>query len=81
MFSLGSFSIFFWTLAGIILLMLVFEDKLLILEEEYDRKKALKKREKYEKHPKSAKVSQAKRIETSAKIERKSGRISRNYAA
>ena len=46
MFTLGSFSAFFWTLASIILLMLIFEDKLLALEEKYDRKREAKKRAK-----------------------------------
>lgn len=34
--SLATFSVFFWSLAGVILLMLLNEDKLLALEERYD---------------------------------------------
>ncbi len=43
MFTLQSFSIFFWTLASIIVLMLIFEDKMLMIEAKYDKRKAQKK--------------------------------------
>ena len=43
MFTLSGFSAFFWTLAAIILAMLIFEDKLIALEEKYDRKRRIKK--------------------------------------
>lgn len=41
--SLAGFSAFFWILAGIILFMLIFEDKLLALEEKYDKWRGNKK--------------------------------------
>jgi hypothetical protein len=34
--SLATFTIFFWSLAGVILLMFINEEKLLALEERYD---------------------------------------------
>jgi hypothetical protein len=43
MLTLASFSAFFWTLAGIITLMLIFEDKFLALEEKYDEWRGNKK--------------------------------------
>lgn len=43
-FTIQSFTYFFWTLGGIILLMLIFEDKLLALEAKYDKKREAKKR-------------------------------------
>ncbi len=39
MFSFEAFTIFFWSLAAVIVLMLVFEDKLLKLEAKMDKKK------------------------------------------
>jgi hypothetical protein len=41
-----AFTLFFWTLAGVIALMLIFEDKLIALEDEYDRRKAEQKKQK-----------------------------------
>ena len=81
MFTLSSFSIFFWTLAAIILVMLVFEEKFLALEAEFDRKRAMKK--------KAAKKPQVKttaaNAQSKAQIKRvpasSERRINRNYAA
>ena len=44
--SLATFSIFFWTLAGVIFVMLLNEEKLLELEERYDEWKENKKQSK-----------------------------------
>ena len=41
--TLATFSAFFWILAGIILLMFIFEEKLLALEEKWDARKENKK--------------------------------------
>lgn len=41
--TLATFSAFFWILAGIIILMIIFEDKLLALEEKWDARKESKK--------------------------------------
>lgn len=84
MFTLGSFSAFFWTLAAIILLMIVFEEKLLKLEEKYDKKKAMKKRAKTraKANPQSKNESsdaQLRRISPAAR--NTSSRAPRNYAA
>ena len=77
MFTLSSFSIFFWTLAAIILVMLVFEEKFLALEAQHDKKRAMKK--------KAAKKPQVKTTEAKAQIKKAvpsaDKRISRNYAA
>lgn len=82
MFTLGSFSIFFWTLAGIILLMLVFEDKLLMLEEEHDRKKSEKKRAKTKAQSRNnSRQAQIKRVPSSSEINRSDRNARRNYAA
>ena len=82
MFTLGTFSAFFWTLASIILLMLVFEDKLIALEEKYDRKRETKKRAKMATQMKSRKAAaQVKRMPTSARNENTNRRVNRNYAA
>lgn len=51
--TLSTFTIFFWTLAGIILLMLINEEKLLELEARYDEWKENKK--KYKAHGKTNK--------------------------
>ena len=42
--TLSTFTFIFWTLTGIIIFMLINEEKLLKLEAEYDRKRAEKKR-------------------------------------
>ena len=42
--TLSTFTFIFWTLAGIIIVMMINEEKLLKLEAEYDRKRAEKKR-------------------------------------
>lgn len=82
MFTLGSFSAFFWTLASIILLMFIFEDKLLALEEKYDRKREAKKRAKKASQMKSRKTAtQVKRMPEAAKRTDRERRINRNYAA
>ena len=82
MFTLGSFSAFFWTLASIILLMFIFEDKLLALEEKYDRKREAKKRAKKASQMKSRKAAaQVKRMPEAAKRTDRERRINRNYAA
>ena len=82
MFTLGSFSAFFWTLASIILLMFIFEDKLLALEEKYDRKREAKKRAKKSSQMKSRKTAaQVKRMPEAAKRTDRERRINRNYAA
>ena len=82
MFTLGSFSAFFWTLAGIILLMLVFEDKLLALEEKFDKKREAKKRAKKAAQMKSRKTSAAvKRMPQKTRNAEASKRVNRNYAA
>ncbi len=82
MFTLGTFSAFFWTLASIILLMLVFEDKLIALEEKYDRKRETKKRAKKAAEIKSRKAAaQVKRMPTSARNANTNRRVNRNYAA
>lgn len=44
MFTLQSFTAFFWITGAIILLMIIFEDKLLKAEEKYDAKKAQRKK-------------------------------------
>ena len=81
MFTVGAFSIFFWTLAGVILLMLIFEDKLIALEDEYDRRKAEKKRAKLAAQRKTAvRTAQVKRVETKS-ISNQRREISRKYAA
>lgn len=41
--SLGSFSVFYWTLAAIITFMFIFEKQLLALEEKYDEWRGNKK--------------------------------------
>ena len=80
MFTLGTFSAFFWTLAGVILLMLVFEDKLIALEEKYDKKREAKKRAKKAAAMKTRKTTtQVKRIPEARRNSNK--RVSRNYAA
>lgn len=81
MFTVGAFSLFFWTLAGIILLMLIFEEKLIALEDEYDRRKAEKKKAKLASHKKAcAKPQQIKRVAVSNTSCHKR-EISRKYAA
>ena len=42
--TLSTFTIFFWTLAGIIIFMFINEEKLIALEEKYDRKRAEQKK-------------------------------------
>lgn len=82
MFTLGSFSAFFWTLASIIILMLVFEDKLLALEEKYDRKREAKKRAKKAAQIKNRnKAAQVKRMQQTTKRTNTEKRVNRNYAA
>ena len=82
MFTLGSFSAFFWTLASIILLMFIFEDKLLALEEKYDRKREAKKRAKKAAQIRNRKTApQVKRMPEAAKRTDRERRINRNYAA
>lgn len=82
MFTLGTFSAFFWTLASIILLMFIFEDKLLALEEKYDRKREAKKRAKKAAQIRNRKTAaQVKRMPEAAKRTNKERRINRNYAA
>ena len=81
MFTVGAFSIFFWTLAGVILLMLIFEDKLIALEDEYDRRKAEKKRAKLAAQRKTAvRTAQVKRVQNK-NISNQRREISRKYAA
>lgn len=81
MFTVGAFSIFFWTLAGVIALMLIFEDKLIALEDEYDRRKAEKKRAKLAQQRKaSVRTTQVKRV-TDNRINNQKREISRKYAA
>ncbi len=81
MFTEGAFSLFFWTLAGIILLMLIFEEKLIALEDEYDRRKAEKKRAKLASQKKAAtRTAQVKRI-PDKRISNQKREISRKYAA
>ena len=81
MFTVGAFSIFFWTLAGVIALMLIFEDKLIALEDEYDRRKAEKKRAKLAQQRKaSVRTTQVKRV-TDSRINNHKREISRKYAA
>ena len=81
MFTVGAFSIFFWTLAGVIALMLIFEDKLIALEDEYDRRKAEKKRAKLAQQRKaSVRTAQVKRV-TDSRINNQKREISRKYAA
>ena len=82
MFTLGTFSAFFWTLGGIILLMLIFEDKLLRLEEKYDRKRAAKKRAKKAAEIRKEKGSaQLRRMPHSARSAQSDRRMNRNFAA
>ena len=45
--SAGAFTIFYWSLGGLVLLMLIFEDKLLKLESKYDEWKKNKKKERH----------------------------------
>lgn len=81
MFTVGAFSIFFWTLAGVILLMLIFEDKLIALEDEYDRRKAEKKRAKLAAQKKAeVRTAQVKRVQNK-NISNQRREISRKYAA
>ena len=81
MFTVGAFSIFFWTLAGVIALMLIFEDKLIALEDEYDRRKAEKKRAKLAQQRKAAvRTAQVKRV-TDSRINNLKRELSRKYAA
>ena len=81
MFTVGAFSIFFWTLAGVILLMLIFEDKLIALEDEYDKRKAEKKRAKLAAQKKAeVRTAQVKRV-TDKNISNQRREISRKYAA
>lgn len=82
MFTLGSFSAFFWTLGGIILLMLIFEEKFLKLEEKYDRKRAAKKRAKKAAEIRKQKSScQVKRMPEAARRNQPDRKINRNFAA
>ena len=81
MFTLGTFSAFFWTLASLILLMFIFEDKLLALEEKYDRKKEAKKRAKKAAQMKSRRQAQVKRMPEAAKRTSSTRRVNRNFAA
>lgn len=82
MFTLGTFSAFFWTLGGIILLMLIFEDKLLRLEEQYDKKREAKKRAKRAAEIRNQKKpAQVKRIPQSSDRTQSYKRINRNFAA
>lgn len=41
--TLGGFSLFFWSVAGILLLGIVFEEKFIALEDKLDAKRAKKK--------------------------------------
>lgn len=82
MFTLGTFSAFFWTLAAVILLMLIFEDKLIALEEKYDKKREAKRRAKKYAEMKNRKAAaQVKRMPTSARNANTNRRVNRNYAA
>ncbi len=82
MFTLGTFSAFFWTLATIILFMLIFEEKFLALEEKYDKKKAAKKRAKKAAQMKNRKTAaQVKRMPETARNTNTNRRVNRNYAA
>lgn len=42
--TLGDFSVFYWSLAALITLAVIFEDELKALEEKYDAKKAARRK-------------------------------------
>ena len=77
MFTLGTFSAFFWTLAAIILAMLIFEDKLIALEEKYDKKREAKRMA--AKRTNFSASSRRTTKETKSTISAK--RVNRNFAA
>lgn len=82
MFTLGTFSAFFWTLAAVILLMLIFEDKLIALEEKYDKKREAKRRAKKYAEMKNRKAAaQVKRMPASAGNTAARRQVNRNFAA
>lgn len=81
-FTIQSFTYFFWLLGGLILLMIIFEDKLLALEAKYDKKKAAKKRAKNQPKTKTTTVPMtAQRKAVSAKMQNSRSRVRGNYAA
>lgn len=47
--DIGSFSIMFWILATILILLVAFEPQLMALEEKYDKRKEMKRNEHHKK--------------------------------
>lgn len=82
-FTIQSFTYFFWILGGLILLMLIFEDKLLALEAKYDKKKQVQKRAKMKAQYKATaknSVKSTKKPQT-ARINSNCNRAGNYYAA